>query len=161
MHSSSFIIHPRLSLSILVFHYPSSSFIIHPRLSLSILVFHYPSSSFIIHPRLSLSILVFQYPSSSFNIHPCLSLSILVFHYPSLSFNIHPRLSLFIPVRLNKDKNRTISDLNWLPQPIVLSYSVETFKAAVSSIKCYFLKPVCNFSLFQLSCTTCEIIFIL
>jgi hypothetical protein len=28
-----------------------------------------------------------------------------------------------------------IPDWNWLPQPIVLSHSVEIFKAAVSSIK--------------------------
>lgn len=53
-----------------------------------------------------------------------------------------PRLSLSLLIRLNKDKNRvyplTIFDRNRLSQPIVLSCSVETFKAVVSSIKYVF-----------------------
>jgi len=52
--------------------------------------------------------------------------ALLVFHY----------LSLW---RFNKDRDRffsrTISDWNQLSQPIVVSRSVESFKAAVSSIK--------------------------
>jgi len=47
-----------------------------------------------------------------------------------------PRLSFSIPVRLNKDKNRFPSyTWNRQAQSIVISGLMETFKAAVSSIK--------------------------
>ena len=44
---------------------------------------------------------------------------------------------------------RTISDWNRLPQHIVMSRSVETFKAAVCSIKYYLMKPVNSFNPFS------------
>jgi len=54
---------------------------------------------------------------------------------------------------------RTISDSNWLPQPIVMSALVETIQADLTSIKDLFMKRVNNFIIIQLSCTNCDIIF--
>ena len=50
------------------------------------------------------------------------------------SCNMHSSSFLSLLVRLNKDKN-SFSLVQYLPQFIVLSRSVETFNAAVSSIK--------------------------
>ena len=46
-----------------------------------------------------------------------------------------------------------------LSQPIVMSHSIEIFKAAVSSMKYYFMIPVNSFNRFLLSSATSEVTF--
>jgi hypothetical protein len=53
----------------------------------------------------------------------------------------------------------TIFDWNPLPPPIVMSCSVETFEAAVSSMKYSLINLVNSFNPFQLLCATSDIIF--